>query len=365
MIVRAAVEDVDVQVLEVPTEHQPESDGTLEWRSTTVVVVEARAAGETGLGITYAAPAAGAIVRDKLAGVVCGHDAMAVTAAQRAMDRAVRNLGRSGECACAISAVDIALWDLKARLLGVPLAALLGPMRDSVPIYGSGGFTSLTRDQLIEQMVHWVDRGVPRVKMKVGRRPGDDPERVAAVRAAVGPAVDLMVDANGAYSRKQALALADAFARSGVVWFEEPVSSDDREGLRLVRDRAPAGMNVAAGEYGFTPDDVRLLLAAGAVDVLQADATRCMGITGFLAADALCQAHHLPLSAHCAPAIHLHVAAAARSLIHIESFRDHERIEQMIFDGLPESRGGQLFWDPSRPGHGLALRRSEARRLAA
>ena len=201
--------------------------------------------------------------------------------------------------------------------------------------------------------------------MKVGRRPADDPERVAAVRDAIGPAADLMVNANGAFTRKQALALADDFARSGVVWFEEPVSSDDREGLRLVRDRAPAGMNVAAGEYGFTLDDVRLLIGAGAVDVLQADATRCMGITGFLAADALCQAHHLPLSAHCAPAIHLHVAAAARSLLHIESFRDHERIEQMIFEGLPESRDGALHWDRSRPGHGLRLRRAEARRLAA
>ena len=139
------------------------------------------------------------------------------------------------------------------------------------------------------------------------------------------------MDANGAYSRKQALAQAEQFAELDVRWFEEPVSSDDLEGLRLLRDRAPAGMNIAAGEYGYDVYYFRRMLAAGAVDVLQADATRCGGITGFLQAGALCEAFELPFSFHCAPAIHLAAACALPAFWVGEYFFDHARIEAHAF----------------------------------
>jgi L-alanine-DL-glutamate epimerase-like enolase superfamily enzyme len=200
------------------------------------------------------------------------------------------------------------------------------------------------------------------VKMKVGRDPAEDPRRVLAAREAIG-ATQLFVDANGAYARKQALALARQFAELDVRWFEEPVSSDDLAGLRLLRDQGPAGLDIAAGEYGYDPFYFRRMLEAGAVDVLQADATRCGGVSGFLAAHALADAHGLPLSAHCAPALHAHLGCALPRVRHLEYFHDHQRIEGMLFDGAPTPRDGQLAPDLTRPGLGLTLREADAQRF--
>jgi len=357
-----AVDRVEAAAYRIPTDF-PEEDGTIAWDRTTLVVVEASAGGTTGLGYTYDGEAAARVVVDALADVVRGRDAMATPAAWDAMTAAVRNLGRPGIVSTAISAVDVALWDLKARLLGLPLATLLGPAREAAPVYGSGGFTSYPIERLREQLAGWVAAGIPRVKMKIGARPDEDLARVRAAREAIGPNAELFVDANGAYARKQALAMAERFAELGVSWFEEPVSSDDLEGLRLLRDRAPAGMEIAAGEYGFDSFYFRRMLDAGAVDVLQADASRCGGITGFLRAAALCQAHGLPLSAHCAPSLHAAVACSAPNLRHVEYFHDHERIEHMLFEGAPRPVDGALRPDPTRPGLGLEFKREDAARF--
>ncbi len=360
----AAIERVDVSTFTVPTD-APESDGTFEWDRTTMVLVEVRAGGATGLGYTYCDAAAAALASSALARVVTGRDAMDVEACYVAMMQAVRNVGRDGIAACAISAVDIALWDLKAHLLDLPLASLLGRARGAIRVYGSGGFTSYTIDRLQEQLGGWVAGGIEAVKMKIGRDPAADRERVAAAREAIGPSAALFVDANGACDRKLALAQARAFATAGVSWFEEPVSSDDLEGLRLVRDRAPAGMEIAAGEYGYDPQYFRRMAAAGAVDVLQADATRCGGVTGFLRAAAIADAFCLPLSAHTAPTVHAHLCCAAARARNLEYFHDHVRIEQMFFDGVLRPAGGALEPDRLRPGLGIALRRREAARFAA
>ena len=266
-------------------------------------------------------------------------------------------LAASGLCAYAISAVDIALHDLKARLLGVSLAGLLGRWHDGVEIYGSGGFTSYTLDELREQAEGWMELGVRRVKIKVGRDPAADPTRLAAIRAVIGDDVELMADANGAFTPAPALAAAHGpYADLGVCWFEEPVSSDDPQGLRRVRDGAPPGMAIAAGEYASDVFSFRRLLDAGAVDVLQADVTRCGGVTGVMRADALAKAHNLPLSAHCAPAVSAHVFAACETAIHIEYFHDHVRVEAELFDGVPEPVQGRLVPDGQRAGLGLALK---------
>ncbi len=303
------LERLTVSTYTVPTDF-PESDGTLEWDKTTLVLVQATAANQTGLGYTYANTATANLIQHSFTKLLVGTDTMSPPTAYMALWRAIRNLGRPGICSMAISAVDCALWDLKAKLLQLPLVTLLGQVRAGVPVYGSGGFTSYSDHQLAQQLGGWVREGIPRVKMKIGRDAKRDMQRVRVARDAIGAAAELFVDANGAYSRKQALAQAESFAEYNVSWFEEPVSSDDLDGLRLIRDRAPAAMDIAAGEYGYDIFYFRRMLAAGAVDVQQADITRCGGVTALLQVGALCQAHNLPLSGHTAPALHTHVACA-------------------------------------------------------
>jgi L-alanine-DL-glutamate epimerase-like enolase superfamily enzyme len=357
------IKSLRVSAYTIPTE-TPEADGTHDWDSTTIVIVEVSGGGKEGLGYTYADSAAAALIRETLTKVVVGRDAMSVQSAWRAMLRSIRNLGRPGICAMAISAVDTALWDLKARILDLPLVTLLGQVRDALPVYGSGGFTNYSDEQLHDQFSGWAAQSIPAVKMKIGRSAAADRKRVAVARAAIGEDVRLFVDANAGYSRKEALLQACAFERFNVTWFEEPVSSDDLEGLKFIRDRVPAGMEVAAGEYGYDLDYFRRMLDASSVDVLQADATRCSGFSGFLQAAILCDAHHIPLSSHCAPALHVHIGCATPAVRHAEYFYDHVRIERMIFDGVREPINGALRPDLTRSGVGLVLKSIDAQKFA-
>lgn len=358
-----AVRDLEVSVYTVPTD-QPEADGTLQWNDTVVVVVEpVLESGLRGLGYTYGAPAVADLVRGKLRDEVVGCDVLDTTAAWEAMVRSIRNLGRPGICSMAIAAVDIALWDTKARLLGQPLHRVLGAVREEVPVYGSGGFTAYTDEQLVAQLSGWAEEGIPRVKMKVGMDRGSswrrDLERVAKVREAVGEDVEVYVDANGAYDRTQARRLGEEYVSMGVSWFEEPVTSDDLDGLAWLRAALP--LDVTAGEYGYHLDYFRWMLQAASVDVMQADASRCAGITEWLRVAALCAAFQTPYSAHCGPSLHAHAACVPPNLRHIEYFHDHTRIDRLLFDGVLEPVGGALR-PTDRPGLGLELRREEAAR---
>jgi L-alanine-DL-glutamate epimerase-like enolase superfamily enzyme len=361
---RTEIAKLDVSAYEIPTD-EPESDGTLEWDSTTIVIVEAHAGSETGIGYTYTHPAAAQLIDGPLQEAVCGRDALEVRASWREMSKALRNIGRPGLGFMAIAAVDIALWDLKARLLGRPLVTVLDAVHDHVPIYGSGGFCSYSDERLSEQLLDWAAGGIAAVKIKVGRDPTGDRDRVQTAREAIGYEVELFVDANGAFTRKQALEWSRVYAEEyDVRWFEEPVSSDDLEGLRLLRDSSPAGIDIAAGEYGDTLPYFRHMLDAQAVDCLQADVTRCGGITGLIDVAALAHAHELDVSAHCAPAISAHAFCAVPRLRHLEYFHDHVRLEPMVFDGVPEPDGGVLRPDLSRPGNGLELKRADVQRWA-
>jgi L-alanine-DL-glutamate epimerase-like enolase superfamily enzyme len=350
---------VDVAAYRIPTD-APEADGTLAWDSTTLVLVRVKAGGKIGLGHSYADSATARLITDKLAPLLDEQDALAINARWLDMVRSIRNLGRPGICSMAIAAVDTALWDLKAKLFEVPLVALLGCIRSSIPVYGSGGFTSYSTERLQQQLEGWVETGMAYVKMKVGSHPATDLDRMRAARQAIGNPPELFIDANGAYSRKQALYIAQHAIDFGVTWFEEPVSSDDLDGLHLLRDRAPPGMSITAGEYGYDLPYFRHMLEAHAVDVLQADATRCAGITGFLGVAALCEAHTMPLSSHCAPSLHLPLCCAARPAIHLEYFHDHARIEHMLFDGAIRPEHGCLAPDMSRPGLGIEFKEQDA-----
>ena len=352
--------ELRTEVFRVPTEG-PEADGTARWDATTVVAVHATSGGATGLGWTYGAAAAARVVDELLAPVVGDGDP---DAASERMSRALRNAGRPGIGATAMSAVDIALWDLRARQEGMPLAGLLGATRSSVPVYGSGGFTNQGADELAAQLDAWLDAGAAAVKIKIGedrgRRPDRDLERAAFVRRRVGPEVGVFVDANGGYDVTQALEIGRELDALGVAWFEEPVTSDDPSGLARVRRGLSA--DVAAGEYVWRAADARVLLDAGAVDCLQIDVTRCGGITAWREIAGLAADAGLDVSAHCAPQLAARVGVATDRLRHVEWFLDHMRVDALLFEGaLPVADG--LLTPTEAPGHGMSISERAGRYL--
>lgn len=350
-----AISFVDTAVYRFPTP-DPEADGTLQWDATTAVTVTLTAGGQTGLGWTYSSPAAAAVIHDRLAAVVRDRDAHDIAAGWSEMHRACRNLGTKGLVMQAISALDMAWWDLKARLLDVPISTLLGQCRGEVPIYGSGGFTTLTDAQLEEQVAWWQSVGCTAMKIKIGESWGTrqrrDLARVGQLRKFAGDDAQLMVDANGGYTAGQARRVGAVLDDLGVSWFEEPVSSDDTTGLSNLRTALRC--DITAGEYAADLYDIRALLPV--VDCLQLDATRCGGYTGWLRGAALAASQNLQVSAHCAPSLHAWVGAAVPNLRHVEWFADHARLEPLLVDGLPEARGGALHLDTSSPGHGMTIR---------
>jgi L-alanine-DL-glutamate epimerase-like enolase superfamily enzyme len=353
---------VEAAAYTVPT-GRPEGDGTLTWDSTTWVVVRVGTddpALPTGLGWTYAPSAAVAIVHDLLSGVVTQHRVMDVRRSWESMVRAVRNAGRPGLVSMAISAVDTALWDLQARVLGVPLHRLLGTVRDEVPVYGSGGFTTDPEAHLRDQLRGWVEQGIPRVKLKIGESWGTnverDLERVAISRQVIGSEVALFVDANGGYDAAQAVRVGRRLEEHDVTWFEEPVCSDDHQGLRRVRESVVP--DVTAGEYGDSLAYFSHLLAAETVDCLQVDVTRCGGYTEWQRIAALAAAYGLDVSGHCAPSLHAAVAMATPNLRHLEWFEDHVRIESRFLEAFPDPRDGYVVPEET-PGNGLCLRETD------
>ena len=357
-----AIERVRARAFQVPTD-KPESDGTLAWDSTTCIVVELNSNNEVGIGYTYSDVVAASLINRKYAPLIEGQSVWDSHAILSRLSAESRNLGTRGIVACALSAIDVALWDLRAKKLQSPLVDVLGRCRSEVPIYGSGGFTSYSPGELQEQLAGWLEQGIRRVKMKVGREPTADLARVQIARDAIGPNVELFVDANGAYSRKQALSFANQYAELGVSWFEEPVSSDDLDGLRLLRNQSPAPIRITAGEYGFDPIYFRRMLEAEAVDVLMADATRCGGISGFLQAASIGWSYQVPVSAHTAPWLHSNIAAALQNVVHIEYFHDHSRLEQLLFAGVAEPVEGQLVPNLDRYGLGIQVKQDAAQQF--
>lgn len=351
------VNGIDVAAYTVDTD-QPEADGTFHWTSTTIVVVTVSAGDHVGVGWTYGPAAIADFVRDEFARIVRGADPLDIPRIWADMVAAIRNAGRPGVASYAISAVDVALWDLKARLLDVSLHRLLGPVRAAVPVYGSGGFLTYDDRTLRDQLESWAEQHIPRAKIKIGETDRRDLARMRQAREVLGPDRELYVDANGRYTAKQAIRLAEQAAELDIRWFEEPVSSDDLAGLRQVRDAVAP--EVTAGEYGCDLIYFQRMCAAGSVDCLQADISRCGGISEWQRIAAVAAAHGLELSGHCAPQLHAHVAAATPNLRHLEWFHDHVRIERRFFDGVLDPIGGALVPDDLSPGHGLVFKAADA-----
>lgn len=352
------INDLQILTYTIPTK-TPEADGTISWNSTTMVLVKVMAAGATGIGYTYAHPSAAVVIHQTLKIIVIGSNALNISRNHNCMVKAIRNNGNCGISMMAVSAVDNALWDLKAKILQLPLCRLLGTVRDCMLIYGSGGFTTYTDKQLEEQLGGWVNEGICFVKMKIGAHFSKDPHRIEVARKAIGDNAGLFVDANGAYTVRQALMLEEKCRQNRIDWFEEPVTSDNIKGLKFIRDHSDANTNIAAGEYGYNLFYFVKMLEAGAVDILQCDATRCGGITNFLKVAALAEAQQIPFSSHCAPSLHLHPSLGLPPFYIAEYFYDHVRIEKMAFDGFCEPVNGCMKPYLSRPGFGLTLKEKD------
>jgi L-alanine-DL-glutamate epimerase-like enolase superfamily enzyme len=351
------ISDVRVTCYQIDTD-APESDGTISWNKTILVTVKVFSGDSIGFGYTYGDIATGRFIETHLKELLL--DQNVFTSHWEKMITRCRNLGLAGITTMAISAVDIALWDLKSRILNLPLVVLLGVEKNQIPAYGSGGFTSYSNEQLAKQFQNWKNSGIWMFKMKIGREKDQDYQRIQFARQVIGEQDQLFIDANGAYFPQEAVKFSHLFEPFHISWFEEPVSSDNLPGLRFVRSRVPSEMDIAAGEYGYNSWYFNQMLAAGAVDILQADATRCGGLTGFLKVNALCEAYHLPLSAHTAPTVHMQACCAASKAIHLEYFHDHERIEGMLFDGYISPQNGLLIPDFTRPGLGIQFKERDA-----
>ena len=313
--------------------------------------------GVEGLGISQAFPGVRQVVEEALRGVLIGQDPFDIEKLWNDMFWQVGVYGRKGVAFFALSAVDVGLWDLKAKALGLPLYKLLGPYTESVPIYGSGGWTNFTHYELVAEMVGYVGQGIKRVKMKVGKDFGrserEDIQRVAAVRKAVGDDVALYIDANSGYYAKQAIYMAREFEQYQVGWFEEPVPADDVRGLAEVR-RA-ISVPVTSGEKEYTKYGFKELIAAGGADIVQPDVGRVGGVTEWMKVAHMAHAYNLPIAPHAMQLVHLHLACATPNLKVVEYMNTSLEVDRLWYTEFPQQRDGMWSPFPDKPGLGLEL----------
>lgn len=310
-----------------------------------------------GLGVGDGGRAAQTLINESLKPILIGADPLFIEKLWDDMFWRVRGVGRKGLAFGAISAVDIALWDLKAKYFNVPLYKLLGAYTDTVPVYGSGGWTHFSADELVAEQAGYVERGMKSVKMKVGKDFGksekEDIERLAAVRDAVGDDVEILIDANNGYYAKQAIRMARAFEPYRVGWFEEPVLADDIEGLAAIA--AAIDIPVATGEHEYSKFGFRELIARGGADIVQPDIGRVGGVTEWIKVANLAHAFNLPVAPHAFQLVHLHVTCATPNLRIVEYLGAAEEFDKLVYTEFPEPIDGMWSPYPDRPGLGLEL----------
>lgn len=313
--------------------------------------------GLEGLGVGQASPGVRDVIDSALRHILIGQDPMNIEKLWSDMFWAVRGYGRRGLAFLAVSAVDIGLWDLKAKALGMPLYKLLGPYREAVPVYGSGGWTNYTVDELVAEMEGYVDQGIPRIKMKVGKDFGsaerEDIERVAAVRSAVGHDVALYIDANNGYYTKQAIYMAREFEEYQVGWYEEPVLADDIPGLAEIR-RATT-IPLASGEMEYTKYGFRDLITGGGADIVQPDVVRVGGVTEWMKVAHMAEAFNLQVAPHMAQLVHMHVCCAIPNLKAMEYANMYLAADEVWYTEFPTQKDGFLTPYHDKPGLGLEL----------
>ncbi|MDR2392026.1 MAG: mandelate racemase/muconate lactonizing enzyme family protein [Planctomycetota bacterium] len=325
------------------------------------VVVEIKTdAGRSGVGVTYhevGGEAVRQLIKLDFAHRLIGRSPLETEALYEETFHYIRGVGRKGLAFCAYSAVDIALWDLKGQMLGLPLYRLLGGVKNVLPVYASGGWTSYSRDELVAEAENMVRRGYGKIKIKVGveggRNPNEDLRRVRAVRDAVGPGVGIMLDANNAWTAATAVRFANRVKELDIMFLEEPVFADDIPGL--ARYKAGTDLPLATGEHEYTRYGVRDLIVAGAVDILQVDIARCGGFTEMLRIAAMSQAWNLSLAPHGMEHMHMHLLAAVPNGLFLERLFMFEEVADSVFSNPPVPVNGALTL-PETPGHGMVLK---------
>ncbi len=351
------IQDIKTTVLSVP--HLPGfQDATIrhivQGRSQCFVHVYTDR-GLVGLGLGGGTTAAREVIERTLKPILLGQNALHIEKLWDEMFWAIRGVGRKGLAFSALSAVDIALWDLKAKYYETPLYQLLGPYTESVPVYGSGGWTHFSLDELVAEQCGYVERGMRAVKMKVGKDFGhserEDVARLAAVREAVGPDVQIFIDANNGYYAKQAIRLARVFEEYDVGWFEEPVLADDIDGLAAVAKAID--IPVATGEHEYTKYGFRDLIVRGGADIVQPDVGRVGGISEWMKVAHLAHAFNLPVAPHAYQLVHLHLACATPNLKIVECLGTVEAADRIFYTSFDEPRNG--VWSPDPHKHGLGL----------
>tara|TARA_B100000949_G_scaffold15701_1_gene12208 strand:- start:643 stop:1749 length:1107 start_codon:yes stop_codon:yes gene_type:complete len=310
-----------------------------------------------GLGMTYASPGVIDVIENSLKSELVGKDPLDIEQLWNDMYWKVRGYGRKGIAFCAISAIDIGLWDLKGKYVNLPLYKLLGAYTDSVPVYGSGGWTNFSEKELLEEMTRYVSDGIPRVKMKVGKDFGsserEDIERVAAVRKIVGDDVSIYIDANNGYYRKQAIYMAKEFEQFQVGWFEEPLIPDDIDGMAEISKAT--SIPIATGEHEYTKYGFRDLISRGGADIVQPDIGRVGGVTEWMKVAHLAHSFNLPVAPHALQLAHLHVACATPNLKVVEYMNVSLEGDKLWYVDFPKQKNG--YWSPfhDKPGLGLEL----------
>jgi len=315
--------------------------------------------GLEGIGVTYhevGGEATRELILRNMAPKLIDRDPLETEAIWQEIFHYLRGVGRKGLMYGALSAVDTALWDLKGKIVGLPLYKLLGGNRTSIPVYASGGWTSFSDEQLVDEMKSMVARGYRMVKFKVGVEGGSnirrDVERVRKVREAVGPDIGLLVDANNCFDAATAVQLANRIREYDIVLFEEPVFADDIPGL--ARFKRGTDIPLGTGEHEYTKFGVRDLLMHDAVDVVQVDVARVGGYTELLKAAALAQAWNVKLAPHAMENIHLNLAGAVPNFLFLERLIMFEDITARTFKNAPVPVNG-FMEIPALPGLGLEL----------
>jgi L-alanine-DL-glutamate epimerase-like enolase superfamily enzyme len=335
---------------------QPISNGKYTYNATNIVICQVHTdEGISGVGWTHGKNIVFNTIK-RLEDYVKGEDPFNVERIWNKM-YLPKIFGRKGLTTRAISAVDIALWDIKGKVAGKPLYQLLGGYRDEVPVYIAGGYyeTGKSNELLQEEMKDNIAKGVKAIKMKIGRLSiKEDVERIKAVQNSLSNNVDILVDANNSYSRNEALRMGRELDKLGVYWFEEPIACDDFAGLAKLGNKIDTP--IASGENEYTRYGFRDMIDSGSVDIINADAQVLGGITEWKKVADFASAHHILVAPHGDQEIHVHLVASISNGLIVEYYDTNTNVlRDRMFKNKLKLKNNGMVSPLNKPGIGVEL----------